>query len=603
VECFTSSFVHIPYPLADTSTSPLQNPGPLNPTAWSRWLANHPDRVYAQVLVDIINYGAKIGYTGPDQTILSRNLASAQESPETLSADLHAQLKKGQLGQLAELPRNFISSPLGLVPKSDGAWRRIHHLSHPQGNSVNDHIPPEWGTLTYTKFDQALQLIAEAGPGSTLVKRDLADAFRHIPVSPQDWWLLGFQWEGTWWYDKFLPFGLRTSPFIFDLFSRGLNWILQNEFGWTAVLHYLDDFLAVLAPHLNATQYAEDFDSLCDDLGFTVKHKKSYSGTCTDFLGLEIDTAAMEARLPSEKHAKALLLVRTYLRRRSITLLELQSLIGFLSFAAKVVPLGRPFLRRLYNALSCYSTSPGQPRPITPQMKEDLRWWLAFLPQWSGISIIRPTREEVFIWTDAAGRKGIGGYLLRAIDEPLHLLEPKYAFSARIPRHYRDKHINAKEMMAALKALELWGPQPQLLEGKRLFLFIDNAAVVGGLTKHSIRGEAMAPLRKLLLLAAALDIELVPRWIPTSENTLADALSRHEWRKIADISPMLTQAALLAPPAYPLLPKTPPTLHPAGTATSPSSAAPLPGTSGGASARIPAEVTTPPDAATQPTAL
>jgi hypothetical protein len=103
-------------------------------------------------------------------------------------------------------------------------------------------------------------------------------------------------------------------------------------------------------------------------------------------------------------------------------------------------------------------------------------------------------------------------------------------------------------MMAALKAIKLWGPH--LPEDKRLCLFIDNTAVVGGLTKHSIRGEAMAPLRKLLLLAAAWDIEVVPRWILTLENTLAYALSRHERRKIADISPMSTQAALCAPPGH-----------------------------------------------------
>jgi hypothetical protein len=589
--------IQIPYPLADTSSPHLVDPGPLNPAAWSQWLTHHPDRAYAQTLVDIINHGAKIGYTGPDQTILSRNLTSANESPATLSADIQTQLRKGQLGKLSTLPPKFISSPLGLVPKSDATWRRIHHLSHPRGNSVNDHIPPEWGTLTYSSFDQALRLVAEAGTDSILVKRDLADAFRHIPVSPQDWWLLGFQWDDAWWYDKFLPFGLRTSPFIFDLFSSGLNWILQNELGWAGVLHYLDDFLAVLAPHLDATRYAEDFDSLCKDLGFTVKQKKSYTGTCTDFLGLEIDTAAMEARLPSDKHAKALLLVRTYLRRRSLTLWELQSVIGFLSFAAKVVPLGRPFLRRLYNALSGYSASPhSSRRPVTPQMKEDLRWWLAFLPQWSGVSIIRPTREEAFVWTDAAGKKGIGGYLLEAMDKPLEFLRPEHAFSARIPRHFRKKHINAKEMMAALKAIELWGPQ--LLEGKRLCFFIDNTAVVGGLTKHSIRGEAMAPLRKLLLLAAAWDIELVPRWIPSHENTLADALSRHEWRKIANISPMLTQATLRTPLRSP---KTPlPIPQTAGTATCLSSAGQLPATFGGALARTLARPTTPQDAATQP---
>lgn len=30
------------------------------------------------------------------------------------------------------------------------------------------------------------------GPGAVFVKRDLADAFRHIPVSASDWWLLEF---------------------------------------------------------------------------------------------------------------------------------------------------------------------------------------------------------------------------------------------------------------------------------------------------------------------------------------------------------------------------------------------------------------------------
>jgi hypothetical protein len=83
---------------------------------------------------------------------------------------------------------------------------------------------------------------------------------------------------------------------------------------------YLDDVVAVLALHLKVAQYAEDFDSMCTDLGFAVKPKKSFSGMCTEFLGLEIDIAMMEARLLSEKHPKALVLLRTYLRRRLITL-------------------------------------------------------------------------------------------------------------------------------------------------------------------------------------------------------------------------------------------------------------------------------------------
>lgn len=54
----------------------------------------------------------------------------------------------------------------------------------------------------------------------------------------------------------------------------------------------------------------------------------------------------------------------------------------------------------------------------------------------------------------------------------------------------------------------------------------------------------MAPLWSLLLQAARWDLVLIPRWIPTEENGLADALSRHEWKKTANFAPKLTQKAL-----------------------------------------------------------
>ena len=41
-----------------------------------------------------------------------------------------------------------------------------------------------------------------------MVKRNLKDAFQHISVSLQDWWLLGFYWKNETWIDKFLHFGI-----------------------------------------------------------------------------------------------------------------------------------------------------------------------------------------------------------------------------------------------------------------------------------------------------------------------------------------------------------------------------------------------------------
>ena len=62
---------------------------------------------------------------------------------------------------------------------------------------------------------------------------------------------MGFFCEENFWIDRFLLFGLRMSPFLFDLFTKALHWILIAVFGWAIILHYLDDFFAVLAPELD----------------------------------------------------------------------------------------------------------------------------------------------------------------------------------------------------------------------------------------------------------------------------------------------------------------------------------------------------------------
>ena len=69
--------------------------------------------------------------------------------------------------------------------------------------------------------------------------------------------------------------------------------------------------------------------------------------TCVIVHGIEVDTLQMQARLPQDKLEAAITLVRAFSRRRKVTLRELQSLIGTLNFACKVVVPESPFLRRL----------------------------------------------------------------------------------------------------------------------------------------------------------------------------------------------------------------------------------------------------------------
>ena len=55
----------------------------------------------------------------------------------------------------------------------------------------------------------------------------------------------------------------------------------------------------------------------------------------------------MEARLPEDKVERIRSALSTFQSQRSTTLQELQSLIGTLNFACKVIPPGRPFLQRI----------------------------------------------------------------------------------------------------------------------------------------------------------------------------------------------------------------------------------------------------------------
>ena len=95
--------------------------------------------------------------------------------------------------------------------------------------------------------DNAISLITQHGPGAYLAKVDVKSAFRTCPVRREDWSLLGIEWDGKYYFERVLPFGLRSSPFIFNTVADALEWILQNKFCLPAILHYLDDYLNVCA--------------------------------------------------------------------------------------------------------------------------------------------------------------------------------------------------------------------------------------------------------------------------------------------------------------------------------------------------------------------
>ena len=88
-------------------------------------------------------------------------------------------------------------SGMEVVPKKDGGWRVIYHLSAPPGESINDFIDPASFSLNYCTIDAAIAILNTLGQGALMGKIDLKNAFRLIPVRKEDWNLLGIHWHAA----------------------------------------------------------------------------------------------------------------------------------------------------------------------------------------------------------------------------------------------------------------------------------------------------------------------------------------------------------------------------------------------------------------------
>jgi hypothetical protein len=234
---------------------------------------------------------------------------------------------------------NFRISLLGVVPKkTPGEFRLIHHVSFPKGTSVNNGISSEHTTVRYATIAQAIHLIKKAGPGCFLAKTDICNAFRLIPICPEDYDLLGKKWKGVYYYDRCMPMGCSSSCKTFEAFSTAVEWIAREKLLIDWILHLLDDFLIVASLHQLCKKQLELFLKACDYLGIPMAPDKTVGpSTSLSFAGIELDTIKMEARLPLDKLEKATNLISEFLQHKKVTLKEVQSLCGLLNFACAVV--------------------------------------------------------------------------------------------------------------------------------------------------------------------------------------------------------------------------------------------------------------------------
>ena len=242
-------------------------------------------------LVHGFSHGFCIGCFGlpPQPEVHKGNLQSAEEYSGVIDAKIAKELASGRvLGPFDVSPSmpNYRVSPLGVVPKkTPGEFRMIHHLSHPEGSSVNDFIPKDMSSVHYATIQDAIDFIKDSPKPVYMAKVHVIDDFLILSHSKE-----------------------------------------KCHQDLMAFIELCERLGVPLAPS-----------------------KTVGPSTTIPFLGIILDSVMQEARLPEDKIDKARALLLVFLGKRKVTLKELQGLTGFLGFACSVIKPGRPFLRRLFD--------------------------------------------------------------------------------------------------------------------------------------------------------------------------------------------------------------------------------------------------------------
>ena len=482
-------------------------------------LEDHPDRRYSDYITNGLAEGFRVGFDRRQQLrSATHNLPSVSEHNSVVSSYINTELSANRLlGPLpSRIARYTHRSRIGVVPKghNTGKWRLITDLSFPPGFSVNDGISSALCSLSYISVDTAAAVITSLGQGTLLAKIDVQAAYRLIPVHPDDRPLLGIEWKGSVYCDAMLPFGLRSAAKIFSAVADALEWILRRR-GVDHVAHYLDDFIILGAPH--SSQCAHSLRIVvdtCAELGVPLALDKCEGpSTCLTFLGIELDTKTRTLRLPRDKLARILDTLETCQEKKVCRRKELESLVGLLHHACKIVRPGRSFLRRMIALLS--TANDRHVIRLNRAFRADLAWWHMLAANWNGTGLIPQDRitPTVKLYTDAAGSWGCGASW------------NQQWFQVQWSEAATPLPISVKEMLPIIMAAATWGAQ---WHGQLVACYCDNQAVVATLTTRSSKEERLAHLlRCLFYFEARFQFELRGIHIPGAQNQAADALSRN----------------------------------------------------------------------------
>ncbi|KAE8217646.1 hypothetical protein CF319_g8313, partial [Tilletia indica] len=261
----------------------------LNAEGWECALQRHGLANRYPTVAYALREGLPIGIPPISSTYIAKHLGSALKEREQVSKLINNELASGRYvgpfssaAALEQLIGPFQTSPLGIRQKANGKFRLIQDFSHPHDDngpglprgskylyrskqirvdskafssnlpsfepqhdpsttrSINSQLRvQDWPTTWYTTDNMCRAILMLPHTAQAFV-RDTVSAFRQIPLHKTQWPGTVIEWEGKFYLDRFLAFGLGPACGAYGLFGDGLADLAREE-GIVPNGHWVDD--------------------------------------------------------------------------------------------------------------------------------------------------------------------------------------------------------------------------------------------------------------------------------------------------------------------------------------------------------------------------
>ena len=220
-------------------------------------------------LIEGLTYGFQAHIPPLSQTFAPPNSLSIKQYKAIFDDIIHKEFaKQWYIGLLSEsemkqILGHFQSFLLSIISKPGwpGKYCMIQDLSHLRGSSaaqsINAHVSPDEFTAAYSTFPIVSLLMSSLPPGSQGAVRDIAEAYRTIPIHPSQWHGLVVRLSDLHFaIDTALCFGFGPSAGIYgNVVSAGAD--IMRFIGIGPILQWVDDHLFIRIPHIHLYSYNE----------------------------------------------------------------------------------------------------------------------------------------------------------------------------------------------------------------------------------------------------------------------------------------------------------------------------------------------------------